>query len=120
VGFEDGGVVVVWRRVKTRQAVVKAGWNPGKPSSRRRVAAQATRAIAVAVRELNLRSLQHVPLVLSVRPVARTIDTNHLSDDARPSRHAHLDHYKMNESFDRVGADVHAYRNFFAAETLCE
>src|SRR5580704_8517614 len=113
-------IVVVWRRVKTRQVVVKADWNPRKTSSRRRVAAQATRAIAVAPRELNLRSLQQVRLSLSVRPVARIIYSNHLSDDARPSRHAHLDHYKMNKSFDGVGADVHAYRNLFAAEALCE
>ena len=100
--------------------VVKAAWNPRKTSSRRRVAAQATRALAVAPREPNLRSLQEVRVFLSVRPVGRTVHTDHLSNDARASRHAHLDHYKMNKSFDRVGADVHACRNFFAAETLCE
>ena len=107
MGFDDRGVVVVCRRVKTRQVVGKRAGTPEK----RRVAVgsllRRPRAIAVAPQELNLRS-QQVRLFLSVRPVARTIYANHLSDDARPSRHAHLDHEKMNKSFDRVGADVHA------------
>ena len=43
-----------------------------------------------------------------------------LSDDAGTGRDAHLDHDEPQESLHSVRADVHALRNFFTREPICE